>query len=111
MSVVWVRFGLLYDPQYFIVKYFQFGQISIICVAINFNIIEKVRVDKCKLQCFQQFIVDFGAYFIKNTTKLNNLFINKIYMLLLSPFLYTGMTFANFKESGTTPVTKERLQI
>ena len=43
-------------------------------VAIDFNTIEEVRVDKCKIQCFQQFIVDFGAYFIKKiNSKLNNL--------------------------------------
>ena len=51
-------------------------------VAINFNTTKKIRVNKCKIQCFQQFVVDFGAYFIKDTGKFNNLFIDKIYVLL-----------------------------
>ena len=40
------------------------------------------KMQSSEIQCFQQFIVDFGVYFIKNTSKFNNLFIDEIYMLL-----------------------------
>ena len=54
----------------------------VVCVAINFNTIKKIRVDKCKIQCFQQFVVDFGTHFIKDTGKFNKVFVDKRYVLL-----------------------------
>jgi len=52
-------------------------------VAINFNAIQQVRVDKCIINSYKNFIRQYVTYLVKNASKFKNFVVDIINMFKL----------------------------